>query len=279
MWNQEKSISKNWRNLGKLEEKQIIFQDKIIPPHKRNNRHLKRDGLWIEEKNQKYYFKTREKDSYRSLIIHELVGEKVSEYFGLDTVHFELSTGTIRGKKVYGLLSKWARKEDKKYYMLGDFLNEQHAWNIDGFNILKAIDTTCKNEPIEKEIRALLAREFFTNEHDRQNSEILVEKGPDSIHLGYLSDYEMEFEENNIESSVRLPYFSEIDLQSMKTREIITKDKLLLLQFKKALAISLKEIITEIEDTHKLRITKKEKQSLLDYESRRKEEISSNLKI
>jgi len=80
----------SWLDLGNLEEKKVYFEDNVIPWIKRCNEYLE-DGCWILWNGEKYYFKTLDKEE----ILHELLGEKVSNYFGLPSAHYIPAYGYI----------------------------------------------------------------------------------------------------------------------------------------------------------------------------------------
>ena len=251
-------ITENWVDLGNVTDCVYSFEDEIIPSDKINNRTI----LWLKLDGQVYAFKRRLDER---LIINELLGEKVSEYFGIDTVHHELATCVLYGKRTYGLLSPMARKENASYTYFWKELTEKTKirppYNM--IKILSKTDEVFKKEPICKEIRSLIVRDFFTNEYDRVTSEILIEKEK-SIHLGYLSDYELEF---------GLPFeaytwdTTSILALDYETIPFIEQDEELMKKFHLALKCNLLHLLEELEEEKKLRISDEKKEDIKKFTS------------
>ena len=263
-------ITENWVNLGNVTEHVYSFEDEIIPPDKINNRTI----LWLKLDGQVYAFKRRLDER---LIIHELLGEKVSEYFEIDTVHHELATCILNGKRIFGLLSPMARKENVSYTYFWKELTEKTKirppYNM--MKILSKTDEVFKREPICEEIRSLIVRDFFTNEYDRITSEILIEKGK-SIHLGYLCDYEVEFD---------LPFepyswdTTSILALDYETIPFIEQDEELMKKFHLALKCNLLHLLEELEEEKKLRISDEKKEQIKKFSRSIKKHIDARLMV
>jgi len=272
-----KNIAEEWIELGNLEKQRIYFNDKIISEDKREKGNIYVSGCWLERQNQIYYFKTRQKNLLRQFILHELLGEKVSEFFGLQTVHYRLASGVIKGKEVIGLLSKWEREETSKYINLQNFLNRNSFQVFKDLEVLDRVREDYGNSPLFLEMIAFFVREYFTNETDRIASEILIEKKEREVHLGYLCDYESEFENPNDYNTNYVPGLYSLNLRSNDMINKIKKEKKLLLEFEKALTISLKDMLEEIEQIHQLNLNLKEVNEILDFEAKRKNQIELRL--
>lgn len=76
-------------------------------------------------------------------------------YFGLPTVHNDLAEGIIKRNnkevKVYGLLSRWARKPDYHYQTLEKIVYGENkvinpnSFDYENLSILNCIDLVYKN--------------------------------------------------------------------------------------------------------------------------------------
>ncbi len=264
-------ITENWVDLGNVTDCVYSFEDEIIPSDKINNRTI----LWLKLDGQVYAFKRRLDER---LIINELLGEKVSEYFGIDTVHHELATCFLNGKRTFGLISPMARKENASYtFFWKELANKTEICaNSNITEILSKTDEVFKGEPICEEIRSLIVRDFFTNEFDRVTSEILIEKG-DSIHLGYLCDYEVEFD---------LPFEAYtwdencvLSLNSELLIPFIQCDSELMKKFHLALKCNLLHLLEELEEEKKLRISKEKKEEIKKFSRSIKKHIDARLMV
>ncbi len=263
-------ITEKWLDLGNVTEYVYSFEDKIIPPDKINNRTI----LWLKLDGQVYAFKRRLEERF---LINELLGVKVSEYFGIDTVHHDLATCVLYGKKTYGLLSPMARKENACYTYFWKELTEKTKirppYNM--IKILSKTDEVFKKEPICKEIRSLIVRDFFTNEYDRVTSEILIEK-EQSIHLGYLSDYELEFSFPFETYTWDTTNILTLDYENIS---FIEQDEELINKFHLALKCNLIHLLEELEEEKKLRISDEKKENIKKFSRSIKKHIDARLMV
>jgi len=269
-------LSSSWTDLEALDPKCIYFQDDIIPIAKRDNDNIYKTGYWLLINQKLYYFKaynTKEK------IIAELLGEEISKYFGLETVSFHLVKGYIIEKgvsiHVYGVLSKWARKENSKYRTFEDFFENYPSYN--NLEFLKILNQKFKGEPITSEFKKLLVREYITNEFDRLANELLIEEKEKSFHLGYLCDYEEEFFSSN--KIVSVPSFYNINLSSYRVCDTILGDEELKLEFLKSLDIPYPEIFKKLEEEKDLHIEEKLKERIISHYQEKQKEIRLKLSL
>jgi len=259
-------LSKNWKDLGNINEKVVSFSDDIIPTIDLVCDISK--GVWILLEGELYHFKTRKEWN----LLCELLGEGVSEYFGLSTIHHELARGDYHGYEYYGVLSKWGRKEESHYTELKKVM--PYCKNLE---ILAYLDSYYPNEPILTQFRAFLVRDYFTNEYDRISSEIILEE-TDSIHsLGYLTDYECEFKTKK--ESIAVSSLYSLPLRNFYVVDAILKDETLLQYFRKALNINLLEILEQVKEKHDLNLRTSYLEKIQTFESRQKDTIRKCLHL
>lgn len=249
--------------LGQLEDRLVTLKDNLIEKNKRSNNSLL-SGYWIMLDNELYYFKI---SPFTQGYINELLGEKISLEFGLETIHNQLASGIIKtnGKEVeiYGLLSKWARKSDYSYHLLKYVVNKKlllntvqnkgpKSFDSSNLSILECIDQMYPGQPICEQIRNFITRDFFTQEKDRLESELLIATKDDKTELGFLSDYEYEW--LDINDKYFLSGFLFLDLSNQQTICQIQQDPFFQASFTKALEINVMYLLEQIKEEYKIRL-------------------------
>ena len=252
--------------LEKLEEKLVTIKDNIIEKNKRSNNSLQ-SGYWIMLDGELYYFKI---PPFPQAYMNELLGEKISLEFGLETIHNQLASGIIKqnGKeiKIYGLLSKWARKPGYSYHILKRKIDNKNLKSFDSSNlsILECIDQMYPGQPICEQLRAFITREFFTQETDRLESELLIATKDNKTEIGFLTDY--EFEWMNMSSKYSLFGLFNLDLADQQTIYQIQQDPFFQASFTKALEINIMYLLEQIKEEHKIRLIDYDKNSYKEKE-------------
>ncbi len=260
--------------LGNLDEKKVFLQDDIIPECKRSNSDIFSSGYWIKYNNELYYFKIRDRED----LLKELLGELASKYFQIPTVHYELATGFVHqsGKlvQVYGVLSRFARTNSKKYMPLQDCLKAHHYEFIDGIYVVDVIQDLWPDSPISKEIYAFLVRDFFTNDWDRITNEVLIELGS-KPRFGYLCDYEAEFTE--LQLKIAIPSFYYMTLENEIILDKIKKHDLFIENFEKALKIDLVSMLEQLCSEKQIRLNDWALLKYQNFEQKQKDMILNKL--
>lgn len=242
-------------DLGNLKEKLVNINDDLIEEDKKSNDSTQ-SGYWLNLDDSIYYLKVA---PFTQGYINELLGEKISLEFGLETVHNQLATGIIKhqGKetKIYGLLSKWARKPDYDYHILKNVIYKNIKRKLpdsSNLSILEYIDETYKNQPICGQMRSFITREFFTQETDRLDNELLIATKDKKVELGFLSDYEFEW----LETSSRYSLYGMLNLDTSDEQTIqqIQQDQFFQAAFTKALEIDVVYLLEQIQEEHKIRL-------------------------
>jgi len=145
------------------------------------------DGKW-------YFYKS---DNYDFHFINELLGEVISEYFELDTVHYQVASLKIKGKKPeYGLVSENFCSPDYLYTRSWDY-------NLECKNIYRLDDLSeiCNSREEFKlllsDMKKFIIRDFYTSQLDRTGNNFLFKEkkdGSEGKRLATLYDYENSFE-------------------------------------------------------------------------------------
>lgn len=251
--------------LSELNYKFVSLQDDLIIESKRLNNSIL-SGYWIEIENELYYLKI---PSFTQGFLNELIGEKISLYFDIPTVNYKLcSVNLVNNNKeieVYGLLSKWARKKDYTYQTLLDIVYEDKPlidpkqFDYTDLSILEQFDQVYGNQPLCKELRLMITRDFITQETDRLESEILVAKKDNKVELGYLTDYEYEFGENNNYIYHIFKYLT-LNPNDKETIKQIQNDLYFQESFTRAMDLDIEKIINQIQEETNINIINYDKE-------------------
>ncbi len=249
-------LNKNVLDFGNFDEHTILLNNEFIPEAKQDNYRADISGLWLEKDEKIYYFKTVS-DDYS--LLAEFVGEKVSEYFNLETVHYHLATGKDKNKKsIYGLASEYMVKPNCFYQTWEQYLREKNFYgkrSVNDLSILELFEQDFMSQPIIEQTKAFFIRELLTNEDDRNINELLIKEVQDRVSLGYLVDYATE---------CRLPYrycqfvpFGyKLSLRDFGVVEQIVRDDTFQKYVEKALLFQIKRTLKEIKEMHSLLIPK-----------------------
>lgn len=265
-----KELSKNWLDLGCVDEKLFFFEDDMIP-----ERYIKemQHGFFLNLNQSIYHFKDLRQKKY---FIRELLGEEVSLSLSIPTVQSVLAKLKVHNQEKYGLLSLWARNPRIGYFSLEKFQKELN----DPENPLKILNLLEKNYPnslVNIEFRDLLARDYFTHELDRKENEITFLSKNGETHLAYLCDYEFEF--YKITKAVGVEKYYHLDLLNEKTKKRVLEDERLMDSFRKVLKLDLKNLLEKLKEEKALHITSREIEDILDFQTESKSDIKRTLNL
>lgn len=141
---------------------------------------------WFKKGSTWYYFKSDD----LIYILNELLGEKISEYFSLETAHYQLAKINFNMFNKYGIASANFCSLSNEYKRITD-LNFSH---FDEFDWLDNIKTLCKNNNEYKmlllDLKKLFIRDFMSREKDRNISNFLFKITATGVRLAPLFDYE-----------------------------------------------------------------------------------------
>lgn len=166
------------------------------------------DGKW-------YFYKS---DGYDFHFINELLGEVISEYFGLDTVHYKVALLKVAGEEPkYGLISENFCSPDYVYTRSWDYnLNIGDIFGLD--KLMGICNNTEEFKNLLSDMKRFIIRDFYTSQLDRSGNNFLFKQKKDESEgkrLAPLYDYENSFESINPEI-----YRNQILYLNMKNPEL-----------------------------------------------------------
>lgn len=221
---------------------------------------------FIKYNNKIYYLKKCIYSRNMSHILNEIIGEYVSKYFKLDTVHNILIKYGIDMK--YGLITKNFVDNRKYYYYFNDTLfvklnNDSlvgldNLYNLDlvydkNYNIIK-VDNNCLNIFI-KNIKKLIIRDFITKQTDRHSKNMVIKCINDKIFLMPIFDYEHSFYNDDC---LAFNHIFDFDLLLDKVCYIVRNDDYFEQLLKYAMNMNINDIINEVEYNYHIKLDKYE---------------------
>lgn len=169
--------------------KELLF---VAPHFFFINHWHKIDGKW-------YFYKS---DGYDFHFANELLGEVISEYFGLDTVHYKVALLKVAGKKPeYGLVSENFCSPNYIYTRTWDYnLSSGNIFELDRLN--EICNSPEEFNSLLSDMKKFIIRDFYTSQLDRSGNNFLFmqkKDGSEGKRLAPLYDYENSFESSSPE--------------------------------------------------------------------------------
>ncbi len=149
---------------------------------------------WHKIDEEWYFYKS---DGYDFHFVNELLGEVISEYFDLDTVHYQVAQLCVKGEEPeYGLVSKNFCSKEYLYTRTWDYnLTRGDIHYLDNLRDI------CKNEEEFKQLlsdmKKFIIRDFYTSQGDRSGNNFLFQEkkdGSEGKRLAPLYDYENAYQ-------------------------------------------------------------------------------------
>ena len=198
---------------------------------------------WFKVDNEWYFYKGYQ---VSMMLINELLGEKVSEYFDLETIHYHLAKFNYQGKSEIGLASKSFCQVGFKYKRAP----ELHLEQKEDLSVLDTIRKICQNDQEYKalllDIKKMFVRDFMCSESDRHEGNFLFKINDSGIRLAPLFDYEDSFIQSD--PLYYHKWLGSLDLNRFACIETIQKDPEWQELFEKAMQLDIPAIIEEIKD-------------------------------
>lgn len=264
-------------DVGVLENKQIL-EDDLIDPNKLSN-HSIFDGYWFYMNDELYYFKV---PLLAINFLNQLVGVEVTRYFGLSSVDYKLAKAIVHYHGtpciVYGFISKYAREKDKNYTTLEKMVHGKSAciglsdFDKNDLSILSCIDQLYSGHPIQQEFRDFIIREFFTQQSDRLDHEVLIEEQNGKTSFSYMLDYESEWIKNDGLKYFLKDYFT-FNLENDTIVEQIKKDSYFMNSIEKCLDIDMLKILKTVQEKHNIRLLSYDQELMCNQEKIIKDKI------
>ena len=235
---------KRFNAIAKEISKQTGVPKKLIykAPYLFNLNHWhKIDGEW-------YFYKS---DDSKFHFINELLGEVISNYFGLDTINYQVAKLSIIGKKEeYGLISK--NFCDKKYTYKS--CTDYDLTPRRDLSILEYIRNICQTEEeyqlLLDDLKKFFIRDFYTSQKDRTINNFLFKVTKEGKRLAPLYDYEYSFASLDLE--IYRNQIAEINLKDKETKKLLRHDPKFQELLNLIINANMATLIEEVEDKHQI---------------------------
>lgn len=218
---------------------------------------------------------------HRVYIVNELVGEFISQYFGLDTVK------SIMYKDIkpsyYWLLSKVFTNNIEHYSYLDSlfpgFINSSTI-GLDNLNNLSRIysfthrkiyDVSKRDlEKLSLSLRKLIVRDFITNQTDRHGANFMFSFNKSHVKLMPVYDYEHSFKKAEMKKF--LGYF-DFNLNDEDVIKFIKNDDIFQELLEIAMCLDMRKIIKQLEDEYPILLNILEKHDYTSIIRKKQSEI------
>ena len=145
---------------------------------------------WIKIENEWYYCKVKQP----FYVANELLGEVISQYFGLDTVHYQIIRLLKDNCEIYEIMSKNICDPNATFKKPSDFRDFRYYHELE---VLDNLHSLCKSESehqlLLSDIKKLFIRDFYVSQNDRNEYNFMFRIDEDGIRLAPLFDYERSF--------------------------------------------------------------------------------------
>lgn len=230
---------------------------------------------WHKIDNKWYFFKG---DNFDFHFINELLGEVISEYFDLKTVHYKVAKLIIGDKKPeIGVISENFCSNDYQYTRIFDYPN-LHAGDIFNLESLRDICSTDEEFKILfSDFKKFMIRDFYTSQGDRSGNNFLFQEPLDASEgkrLSPLYDYE-----NAYEMYPRNLIHNALITQNMEKdyiRKYLKKDNEYQEILSKVRDADMQKFINEVQDRHNIIIPNDIQKVYLECDKKKKEIIKNN---
>ena len=213
---------------------------------------------WYKIGDDWYFFKEISMD----WIIHELLGEIISKYFNIDTIHYKL----VKYNNEYGVLSKNFCDSNYKYKTLVDYDLPRVSKKLEIFDSIKKI---CKDnieyQNLIDTIKRIIIRDYYVSEYDRCYQNFMF-KEDENITFAPLYDYERSFIYKQTEK-VR-GYLANFSLNDKVIKEIIKNDDLFQELFIKIMDANMGIMLFNLEDEHNIRLNEEEASHYIKFDQK-----------
>lgn len=235
---------------------------------------------WIKIENEWYYCKVKH-DFY---LANELLGEVISQYFGLDTVHYQIIRLLGNNCEIYTIMSKNICDPNAIFKKPSDFRDFQYYNELE---VLDNLHSLCKSESehqlLLSDIKKLFIRDFYVSQNDRNEYNFMFRIDEDGIRLAPLFDYERSFNPtapkeyfNSYGSTTLKKYYNfmgSIDMDNEKTICRLRDDE----EFQRLLYLimdaKMELLIQCVEDNHRIIIPSDYKEIYLNHDKEMKKII------
>lgn len=207
---------------------------------------------WYKINGKWYYFKNK----YTKKNINELLGEVISEYFGLDTIHYKLAKHYDKNNNFIeeGILSENFCNPNYAYITCNNFKNS--LTTIGTIDVLDELRKLCASEEsfklLQNKNKALVVRDFGVGQRDRYAHNFLFKEDNNSLILAPLYDYEDSFD-----TECRWKYENSLlmfNIFDSYTINLVRNDEEFQRLFNLLIDLDINELIKEVENRHKIKL-------------------------
>lgn len=235
---------------------------------------------WIKIENEWYYCKVK-RPFY---VANELLGEVISQYFGLDTIHYQIIRLLGDNCEMYEIMSKNICNPNAIFKKPSDFSDFLYYHKLE---VLDNLHSLCKSESehqlLLSDIKKLFIRDFYVSQNDRNEYNFMFRIDEDGIRLAPLFDYERSFNPtapkeyfNPYGSTTLKKYYNfmgSIDMDNEKTICRLRDDE----EFQRLLYLimdaKMELLIQCVEDNHRIIIPSDYKEIYLNHDKEMKKII------
>lgn len=205
---------------------------------------------WHKVDDEWYYYKNPHEDAFYK----ELLGEVISEYFDLDTVHYKIAKLIVEGKDdSYGIASKNFYDRNMEYTHLNmpkcglDYFNKS-------FEVLDKIRVLCNSDKefmlLQNDFKKMIIRDFYSFERDRRIANFLFCETPNGLRLAPLYDYGWSYIDSN--DFRTLQDYLDFDLNSSEIRDGLRNDAKFQELLNTLMDADISSFIEKVEQNHKI---------------------------
>ena len=225
---------------------------------------------WYLINNQYYYFKPM-KDAHH--FINEFIGEKISEYFDLDTAHYQVAELYDQYNNTkYGVISKNFCKPEYSYKSLADYIAESDELSFfsNNLSIIDNIKCICKSDEeyykLRNKLKAMFIRNYYNVSSDGNSYNIMLKKDNKGIQLAELYDYEIAYLDYG-RISYQLTDIGLFDISNEHIQKLLRSDDEFQMLLNKLMKADINNFIQQVESDQKIIIPQDQKQHYQKYEN------------
>lgn len=201
-------------------------------------------------------------------LFNELIGEHLSEYMGLSTIHYRL---VVNEEKLIGLFSKNFREPNVRYMLSEDLTTKAK------YHISKVMHSRLRyrHHPLKQEMAAFIARNIYCCLFDREaNSLVQVRDG--NVSLAPLYDYESSFDYakgNGYDDPIFSGGILSFDEYNSLLKQDVFKEA-----YDKVMAYDIEESLDSICDKHRILLPESVSNRYKEFDKSRKDYLQKQLK-
>ncbi len=201
-------------------------------------------------------------------VLNELLGEYLSDYMDLATIHYNL---LLDSDRIIGVVSRNFRDREVKYVKANELSDAEH----------KSIKRVLRSRPSIFNIKQkrpmynYLARNFYANQVDRMDNVLCYYRSA-SVFLAQLYDYECSMRFPNDRELVD-PFFIDESITPTLLARLSQFDKNMLRAIEKVMLFDMRQALDDIASAHNIVIPNDVKDDYLEYDEKRKALIEERI--